>query len=106
MRNKYVDIIYEERIEYFRSKAENKKIWVSLDETQDTEQRYVPNFIFGLMESDDVERGKCYLLNVATLEATNSSTISAFFLDSLTILWPKGEQEYKSTIYTYKKYVI
>lgn len=76
MRNKYVNILYDELIQNLRQKATNKKIWVSLDETQDSEQRYVANFIFGIM--DETERKKSYLLNVTTMEKVNSNSTSAF----------------------------
>lgn len=94
LRNKYVPILYDRSIADMRAKAANKSIWVSLDETTDSEQRFVANFIFGLMEAVDEEsqeRGKCYLLNVAILENANAACVSAFFVDSLSLLYPEGK---------------
>lgn len=92
LRNKYVTSIHDECIQKLRAKAANSYIWVTLDETQDSEQRYVANFLFGVLNDDEDERGKCYLLNLAVLEHVDGSTTSAFFVDSLSILWPNGRQ--------------
>ena len=58
-----------------RSKETGKKIWVSLDETTDVEQRYVVAFVFGILE----ERASSYLANVDVLENVNHFTVAAFF---------------------------
>ena len=63
------------------------KIWASIDETTDVEQRYVACFVFGIIGVPE-ERAKIYLLNVASLDKVNHSTIAAFFTDSLRLLWP------------------
>lgn len=94
LRKKYVPLLYDKCIADMRAKVADKCIWVTLDETQDSEQRLVANFVFGLMEeveADSPERGKCYLLNVGLLEAANASGISAFFVDSLSLLYPEGK---------------
>lgn len=91
LRNKYVAHIYDECLERLRLKATESYIWVTLDETTDSENRYVANFLFGIMiETDDSERGQSYLLNLGVLEEVNGSTVSAFFIDSLSLLWPNG----------------
>lgn len=93
LRQKYVPILYNDKLEVLREKAENNYIWASVDETTDAEGRFVANFIFGILDDadDSRERGKCYLLNMAVLEKTNASTIGAFFFDSLSLLWPNGK---------------
>lgn len=50
------------------------------------------NFIFGIMDSDKDtrERGKCYLLNMGTVDATNASTMAAFLIDFMSLLYPDG----------------
>lgn len=101
LRNKYVPILYDRSIADMRAKAANKCIWVSLDETTDSEKRFVANFIFGLMEGVDEksqERGKCYLLNVATLESANAACVSAFFVDSLLLLYPEGKILFREVV--------
>lgn len=93
LRNKYVSTLYDQNMNRLRAKVADKCIWITLDETTDSEQRLVGNFMFGLMEGVDQEsneRGKCYLLNVAVLRSSDASSISAFFMDSLILLWPEG----------------
>lgn len=93
LRQKCVPVLYNECIESLRAKAENKYIWVSVDETTDSEQRLVVNFIFGILdgEEDSAERGKSYLLNVGLIDAQNASNVAAFFNDSVSLLWPNGK---------------
>lgn len=88
LRTKYVPTIYESYLKELQAKAQSKKIWVSMDETTDSEQRMVANFVFGLLEENG--EGKSYLLNMAHIERSNASTMAAFFTDSLHILWPNG----------------
>lgn len=95
LRQKYVPVLYNETIENLRQKAENKHIWVSIDETTDAEQRMVANFVFGLMEGvedeSSPEHGKCYLLNMVEVDAANANNMAAFFNDSLALLWPQSK---------------
>lgn len=90
LRSKYVPLLYEQALQNMRSKAMNKTIWVCLDETTDAEQRLVANFIFGILDESGEERGKCYLLNVAEVSASNATNMATFFNDSLYLLWPEG----------------
>lgn len=89
VRGKYIPQIYKETLDKMREIAKDKHIWISVDETTDDEQRYVANFIFGIL--DGGVGNKCYLLNMGVLENTNGATISAFCNDSLQILWPDGK---------------
>lgn len=93
LRQKYVPILFNEKLEKLRQKAKDKFIWTSIDETTDSEGRYVTNFIFGILDGSDdsPERGKCYLLNMVPVEAANASNMAAFFNDSLLLLWPSGK---------------
>ena len=52
------------------------------------EQRYVACFVFGILGKEE-ERSKCYVGNMAELKSVNHSTIAAFFIDSLHVLWPQ-----------------
>lgn len=92
LRQKYVPILFNETMEKLRQKVKDNYIWASIDETTDAEQRMVVNFIFGIMNADEnsPEHGRCYLLNMAVVDATNASTMAAFFNDSLLLLWPNG----------------
>lgn len=81
--------LFNTMLEKLQQKAKNKKIWVSLDETTDTSKRSIANFVFGILD-DENEHQNCYLLNVAVLQACNASSIAAFFMDSLRLLYPNG----------------
>lgn len=89
LRKKYVPTLYQTYIKELQIKGFNKKIWVSLDETTDSEKRMVANFVFGIL--DETEKEKSYLLNLAHVERANSSSMAAFFTDSLQLLWPKSK---------------
>ncbi|KAE9522646.1 hypothetical protein AGLY_016951 [Aphis glycines] len=72
LRKNYVSICYDETIQMIRSYVENKKLWVSINETTDANGRYVANVI------------------IEVLEKTNHSTIAKVLDKSLSILWPQG----------------
>lgn len=91
MRRKFVPQLYKEKLKEIRAKAEGKYIWASIDETTDEEQRRVANFVFGILDEENpMERGKAYLLNMATVDAVNAETMAQFFNDSVAFLWPNG----------------
>lgn len=79
-------------METMRAKAKNKYIWV--DETTESDQRIIANFIFGLMEINEnsIERGKCYLLNIAVFDKANANSVSKLFVNSLSLLHPEGKK--------------
>lgn len=89
IRKNYVPELYKVMLGKLREKADGKYIWVSLDETTDVDQRYVANFVFGILGEEE-EREKSYLLNMAVLPKVNHSTVAAFFNDALSCLWPSG----------------
>lgn len=88
LRTKYMPSIYESVINTLQRKAANNNIWISMDETTDSEQRLIANFVFGIL--DEEEKGKSYLLNMEHIPKANASTMAAFFTNSLQILWPDG----------------
>lgn len=92
LRKTYVPILYDECMDKMQAKAENKYIWASIDETTDSENRMVTNFIFGILDDSEnsPERGKCYLLNMEIVDAADASNMAAFFNRSLSLLWPNG----------------
>jgi len=73
----------------------DKKIWVSLDETTDAEERFVANFIVGTLEVGCP--GKTFLLNCEVLEKANHSTVAKMFNNSLSLLWP-GDIQYDDVL--------
>lgn len=57
-----------------RVTVQDKKIWVSIDETTDSNGRYVANVIIGTLEIDCP--GEIMLLISEVLEKVNHSTIA------------------------------
>lgn len=100
LRLRYVPQLYQNAIEHMRAKAHNRRIWISIDETTDVEQRRVVNLVFGVLNNtgDSSEREKCYLFNVAQVDAANANTMATFVNDSLSRLWPQGNLINKSQI--------
>lgn len=93
LRQRYVPCLYEKVLKDLKEKAKSEYIWISVDETTDSEQRLVINFIFGVLTcdpNDPNERANSYLFNAATVEAANATTVAAFVNDSLSLLWPNG----------------
>uniref|UniRef100_A0A2S2QIM4 DUF659 domain-containing protein n=1 Tax=Sipha flava TaxID=143950 RepID=A0A2S2QIM4_9HEMI len=88
LRKSYVFQCYQETIDKIRSYVENKKIWVTLDETTDAEGLYVANVVVGTLELNGP--GKHFLINTEFLEKINHSTISKLFDRSLQTIWPNG----------------
>ena len=75
LRRKCVPILYDECIEKMKKIAAGKYLWVSIDETTDSEQRCIANFVFGVLGEPD----RCYLFASQPLDVTNSNTIGSFF---------------------------
>lgn len=93
LRKTYVPLLYDECMEKMQAKAKDKYIWASIDETTDSENRLVTNFIFGILDDaeNSPEHGKCYLLNMEAVDAADASNMAAFFNRSLSLLWPNGK---------------
>ena len=96
LRRYYVHDLYQNNLMSMRKLAAGKKLWVSLDETTDIEQRYIVCFVFRVLGVYE-EKTKCYLANLEILESVNHSTIAGFFNDTLQILWPQNIQ-YKNVL--------
>lgn len=81
--------LYDTLLKRLQTKAKNRKIWVSLDETTDKQKRSIANFVFGILD-DEKERNNCYLVNLAVMAKGDAPSIAAFFTDSLRLLYPTG----------------
>lgn len=92
LRLNYLPIMYESKMDKMRQLAANNYIWVSFDETTDVEQRYIINFIFGVLGVDE-EKERSYLFSMAELERVNNVTVGEFFINSLSSLWPDGKEQ-------------
>lgn len=75
LRRKCVPVLYNECIEKMKEIAAGKYLWVSIDESTDSEQRCIANFVFGVLGEPD----RCYLFASQPLEVTNSNSVAAFF---------------------------
>ncbi|XP_025412038.1 uncharacterized protein LOC112684637 [Sipha flava] len=73
-----------------RVTVQDKKIWVSIDETTNSNGRYVANVIIGTLEIDCP--GEIMLLTSEVLEKVNHSTRAKLFDKSIALLWPNGVQ--------------
>lgn len=98
LRTKCLPTLYGEAIEKMKLKAKNNFVWVSLDETTDSEQRYIANFVFGDLGVAD-ERDKSYLFAIKVLNVTNNSTIATFFDESLKDLGKSSYFKFWSTLH-------
>lgn len=78
LRTKYLPTLYEECTDRLNKIAANNYVWISIDETTDCEQRYVANFVFGVL-GVEYEQGRSYLFSSTVLQSANQSTIAAFF---------------------------
>ena len=73
LRKNYLSQCYNNILEMIKNKVHGKKIFVSIDETCDTEARYVANVIIGTLEID--ETGEVYLFASEVLESVNHSSL-------------------------------
>ncbi|PNF20259.1 hypothetical protein B7P43_G15454 [Cryptotermes secundus] len=77
VRKNYVKQCYDLTIESIRDKIQDNFVWVSIDETQDCEGRFVANCIVESLNKN--EQNTPYLLAVGRFETKNSSSVSEFF---------------------------
>jgi len=80
LRKTDVEDCYQETMDEIRNEVKNKNIWVSIDETTDSEGRCVANVIIGTLPVDGP--GKHFLLASEVLEKANHTTISKAFRQS------------------------
>lgn len=88
LRKNYLNDCFEETLTKIKSTFQDKKIWISIDETTDIEGRYVANVIIGSLNVD--KPGQIALLNCEVLDKANYFTISKLFDKTLHLLWPDG----------------
>jgi hypothetical protein len=70
VRKNYVKQCYDLRIEKIREKVQDTFVWVLIDETEDSEGRFIANIIVGSLNKN--EQPTPYLLSVEQFETTNS----------------------------------
>jgi len=84
----FIDDYFVETTHKLREYICDRKIWISLVETTDTEGRFIANVIIGTLEAE--KSGKIFLLNTEELEKVIHSTENKPFNTSLSKLWPGG----------------
>lgn len=75
----YVDECYIEIMNEIKKRVNRKKIWISIDEMTDIEEKYTVNTIIGILSHDSPD--EIFLINVEKLDKTNHSTICKDFDD-------------------------
>ncbi|XP_018497475.1 uncharacterized protein LOC100908769, partial [Galendromus occidentalis] len=80
----------------FENYVHGKFIWLSVDETTDATGRFVAHVVVGTLEA---QASKSFLLHAENLEATNSTTISQVFMNSLRLLWPEQVEHDKVLLF-------
>ncbi|KAL4142184.1 hypothetical protein QTP88_004693 [Uroleucon formosanum] len=90
LRKYYVNDCYNQTMDKIGVTVQDQKIWVSIDETTDSNGRYVANVIIGTLEIDCP--GEIMLLTSEMLEKVNHSTIAKLFDRPMALLWPNGVQ--------------
>lgn len=88
LRKHYVTKIYETKLERLRTDLKDEYVWVSIDETTDTCNRYVANVTVGSLKNETKTTPS--LLLTQFLEKTNHTTIAQTINEALTLLWPDG----------------
>lgn len=90
LRKLYVPACYEQMLGKIRAECENKKIWVSMDESPDSSGRKVGNVVVGALENNEIVSKRCFLLACREISASNHVTMARLFNESLQLLWPIG----------------
>ncbi|XP_018497142.1 uncharacterized protein LOC108865017 [Galendromus occidentalis] len=86
-RKKYLQSVFEHKLNNIREYIAEEPIWLSMDESTDVTGRFVAHTVVGTLETSGT---KSFLLHAETLGKSNSSTIAQHMLNSLAILWPDG----------------
>lgn len=71
LRKLYVPACYEQMLEKIRAECENKKIWVSMDESPDSSGRKVGNVVVGALENNEIVSKRCFLLACREISVSN-----------------------------------
>ena len=84
----YLPKVYNKTMEYIRQNVSDDRIWISIDQMTDSQQRHVSNVTVGSMEAS--KSSKSFLLSCEFLEKVNSHTVVQNVFNALIKLWPNG----------------
>lgn len=68
LRKTYIDDIFIETMQKIREYISDHKIWIFIDETTDTEGRFIANVIIGTLEAKQSGNTSIFLLNTEKLK--------------------------------------
>lgn len=90
LRKNYLGKCYDDFLSKMRCFLNEKKIWVTIDETTDTEGRYIASVVVGVLSEDKEESAKSFVVTIEELPKTNHQTIAKCFNESMNLIWPSG----------------
>lgn len=93
LRTKYVTSLYNDTMEYIKSRIKNHFLWLSIDETTDIAGRNVANVVIGILDSDEKISKQTYLINIVNMDSVNHTSIARLFNDSIAILGPDFDRD-------------
>jgi len=93
LRKNYLEPCYYNTLTKIKNEIGENNIWIAVDETTDTNGRYVANLLVGILKSNTPTRP--FLLTCKVSEKTNHSTVARFINDGLKLLWPLGGNDEK-----------
>lgn len=85
LRKKYLDIVYQQKLNLIRNTIGNDDVYFVIDETTDVCDRQVLHILVGKL---DGRTNKPMLLKSTNLDKTNGTTVAQAFINSMDILWP------------------
>lgn len=91
LRNNYHGPCYDKAIIAIREIIGNWDIWIAVDETTNTNDRYTKNLLFGVLNHNILSQ--LYFLAFKELPKTNHFTVSRFINGNLKVLWPAGKSD-------------
>lgn len=87
LRKNYVKPIYTETIQKINSLIDDNRIYLIIDESTDSRQRFVLNIMVGILNG---KQHKSMLISSVCLESTNNTTVSQAVLNACHKIWPNG----------------
>jgi len=91
LREKYLPMIFERRMENIRKAIKDKKVWIGIDETIDAMKRNVANVIIGTLDTDlNTEEKGFFLVMVKFWDQVNSTTVFQTVLEALNTVYLHG----------------
>lgn len=88
LRVREVPRLFRELLDHIKVSVKNEYLWLSMDETLDSEKRCIVNVILGILSEDKEKAAKKFLLKMEVAEKVNSSVISQLCQSALESLGP------------------